>query len=141
PPDAGYYRITVKREHHGAASGYLHSRLAVADRLDVGAPRGTFILDPTRAPVLLISVGIGATPVLAMLQALAEEHSDRQIWWLHGARSSLDHSFAAEAKTLLAALPNVSAHVSYSRPGPNDIEGRDFDSAGRLTASVLAVIE
>ena len=107
PPGAGFYRITVKREHDGVASGYLHTRLAVGDELDVGAPRGTFILDGTHAPVLLISAGIGVTPVLAMLQALAEEHSDREIWWLHGARSSRDHAFAAEAKALLASLPNV----------------------------------
>ncbi len=138
PPDAGYYRITVKREHDGAASGYLHTRLSVGDQLDVAAPRGTFILDKTRAPVLLISVGIGATPVLAMLQALAKEHSEREIWWLHGARSSRDHSFAAETRTLLASLPKVRTHVYYSRPGPSDREGRDFDTAGRLTASVLA---
>ena len=116
PPDAGYYRITVKREHDGTASGYLHTRLAVGDRLDIAAPRGTFILDRTHAPVLLISVGIGATPVLAMLQALAEEHSDREIWWLHGARNRREHSFAAEARTLLASLPNVHTHVYYSRP-------------------------
>ena len=80
------------------------------------------------APVLLISAGIGATPVLAMLQALAKEHSEREIWWLHGARSSRDHSFAAEARTLLASLPKVRTHVCYSRPGPSDREGRDFDT-------------
>jgi ferredoxin-NADP reductase/MOSC domain-containing protein YiiM/ferredoxin len=141
PPDAGYYRISVKREHDGAVSGYLHTRLAVGDRLDVAAPRGTFILDRTHAPVLLISAGIGATPVLAMLQALAEEHSDREIWWLHGARGGPDHPFAAEARALLASLPNVRTHVYYSRPGPNDLEGRDFDSVGRLTASLLAELE
>jgi ferredoxin-NADP reductase/MOSC domain-containing protein YiiM/ferredoxin len=141
PPDAGYYRITVKREHDGAASGYLHTRLAVGDRLDIGAPRGTFILDQTDAPVLLVSAGIGATPVLAMLQALAKQHSDRAVWWLHGARSSRDQSFRAEAKGLLAALPNESAHVYYSRPGPNDVEGRDYDEPGRLTASVLAELD
>ena len=140
-PDAGYYRITVKRERDGAASGYLHTRLAVGDQLDIAAPRGTFILDRAHAPVLLISAGIGATPVLAMLQALAEEHSEREIWWLHGARSSRDHSFAAETRTLLASLPNVRAHVYYSRPGPHDREGRDFDSAGRLTPSVFAELE
>ena len=91
--------------------------------------------------MLLISAGIGATPVLAMLQALAEEHSDREIWWLHGARNRREHSFAAEARALLASLPNVRTHVYYSRPGPNDLEGRDFDSAGRLTASLLAELE
>src|SRR3954466_1639184 len=97
PPDAGYYRITVKREHEGTASGYLHTRLAVGDRLDIAAPRGTFILGETEAPALLISAGIGATPVLAMLHALAEEHSDREIWWLHAARNRAAHLYAAEA--------------------------------------------
>ena len=141
PPDAGHYRITVKREHDGAVSGYLHTRLSVGDRLDIAAPRGTFILDRTEAPVLLISAGIGATPVLAMLHALAKEHSEREIWWLHGTRSSRDHSFAAEARTLLASLPHVHTHVCYSRPDPNDLQGRDFDSADRLTASLLAELK
>ena len=143
PPDAGYYRVTVKRERGGAASGYLHTRLAVGDQLDIAAPRGTFILDRTQAPVLLISAGIGATPVLAMLQALVEAHSDREIWWLHGARNRREHSFAAEAQRLLAALPKANVHrqVYYSRPGPGDREGRDFDATGRLTGSVLAALE
>ena len=141
PPDAGYYRIAVKHEHDGAASGYLHTRLAVGDQLDIAAPRGTFILDRTDAPVLLISAGIGATPVLAMLQALAEEHSDREIWWLHGTRNRRQHSFAAEARGLLASLPNTHSHVYYSRPDADDLQGRDFDSAGRLTGSVLAELE
>jgi ferredoxin-NADP reductase/MOSC domain-containing protein YiiM/ferredoxin len=141
PPDAGYYRITVKHEHDGAASGYLHSHLRVGDQLDIAAPRGTFILDSTDAPVLLISAGIGATPVLAMLHALATAHTDREIWWLQGARSGRDHSFAAEARALLASLPKVRTHVYYSRPGPDDLEGRDFDNVGRLTASLLAELE
>jgi ferredoxin-NADP reductase/ferredoxin len=137
PPDAAYYRITVKHERDGAVSGYLHSRLGIGDQLEIAAPRGTFILDLTQAPVLLISAGIGVTPALAMLHALAEEHSEREIWWLHGARSSRDHSFAAESRALLASLPNVHTHVCYSRPGPDDLEGRDFDSVGRLTAPLL----
>ncbi|MGH2883645.1 MAG: MOSC domain-containing protein [Solirubrobacteraceae bacterium] len=141
PPAAGYYRITVKREHDGAASGYLHTRLAAGDHLDIAAPRGTFILDDTHAPALLISAGIGATPVLAMLQALAEEHSDREVWWLHGARNRREHSFGVEARSLLASLPNAHPHVYYSRPNPDDLKGRDFDSAGRLTGSVIAELE
>jgi ferredoxin-NADP reductase/MOSC domain-containing protein YiiM/ferredoxin len=141
PPGAGYYRITVKREEDGTASRYLHTRLRPGDQLDIAAPRGTFILDRTETPVLLISAGIGATPVLAMLHVLAEEHSEREIWWLHGARSSRDHSFAAEARALLASLPNVRTHICYSRPSADDVKGRDFDSAGRLTASLLAGLE
>jgi len=141
PPGAGYYRIAVKREHDGVASGYLHGRLAVGDQLEIAAPRGTFILDESPAPVLLISAGIGATPVLTMLHALVAEHSDREIWWLHGARSKREHSFAAEVRTLLAALPNAHAHVAYSRPDPADVRGRDFDSEGRLTAPLLAELD
>ena len=141
PPGADYYRISVKREPDGTASGYLHTRLDVGDQLDIAAPRGTFILDRTPAPVLLISIGIGATPVLGMLHALAQEHADREIWWLHGARCRREHPFAAEASTLLASLPNVRSRVYYSRPGSGDREGRDFDRTGRLTPSVLAELE
>ena len=84
----------------GVASGYLHTRLAVGDHLDIAAPRGTFIFDQTPAPVLLISAGIGAAPVLAMLQALAQERSDREIWCLYGARDGREHPFAAESRAL-----------------------------------------
>src|SRR3954453_3256457 len=136
-PGARDYRFTVKRERDGIASGYLHTHLAAGDQLDIAAPRGTFILARTHAPVLLISAGIGATPVLAMLHALAQEHSDRDIWWLHGTRGGRDHCFATEARRLLASLPNARTHVHYSRPGLDDREGRDFDHAGRLTPSVL----
>ncbi len=141
PPGAAYYRVTVKLERDGVASGYLNTHLAVGDQLDVGAPRGTFILDQTHVPVLLISAGIGATPVLAMLQALAQERTDREIWWLYGGRDGHEHPFAAETRALLATLPNARAYVFYSRPGPDDVKGRDFDSAGRLTAPVLAQLE
>ena len=137
-PDGGYYRIAVKREPQGAASGYLHERLRVGDRLQIGAPRGAFILGETEDPVLLISAGVGATPVLAMLHALAEQGSSREIWWLHGARSGLDDPFAAEARTLLASLPGACTRIYYSRPAAGDVEGRDYDAAGRLTAALLA---
>jgi ferredoxin-NADP reductase len=137
PARPGQY-ITLRLQPDKQERSVLRTRIAVGDQLEIAAPRGTFILDQTHAPVLLISAGIGATPVLSMLHALATEHSDREIWWLHGARSSREHSFAAEAGALLASLQNVRTHVCYSRPRPDDLEGRDFDSAGRLTASLLA---
>ena len=130
PPSASSYRFSVKRELEGTASGYLHTKLAVGDQLDVAAPRGTFILGSGQAPVLLISAGIGATPVMAMLHALAEEQSQREVWWLHAARSPRDECFAAEARTLLASLRNARVHVYYSRAG-----------TGRLTPTALAELE
>ena len=88
-PGADSYRISVKREQHGAASRYLHTRLRVGEQLDVAAPRGTFTLKPGDSPVLLISAGVGATPVLAMLHALAADRSEREIYWLHGSPQRL----------------------------------------------------
>ena len=138
PPGADYYRISVKHEPEGTASGYLHTRLRVGDRLEIAAPRGTFTLKPSSAPVLLISAGVGATPTLAMLHALAAERSEREIWWLHGARNGRDHPFAEEARSLLVSLATARGHVCFSRPAPDDVQGRDYDTAGRLSTTLLA---
>ena len=91
--------------------------------------------------MLLVSAGVGATPVLAMLHALAADRSEREIYWLHGARSGSDQSFAAESRTLLDALPNAHRHICFSRPGPDDIAGVDYQTEGRLSAAVLAALE
>jgi ferredoxin-NADP reductase/MOSC domain-containing protein YiiM len=141
PPDGAQYRISVKHEPFGAGSTYLHDTVRVGDVLDVAAPRGTFVLQPGPVPVLLVSAGVGATPVLAMLHALATARSEREIWWLHGARNRAEHPFAAEADALLAGLPNARHLVCYSRPDPSDRLGRDYDNAGRLSASVLTALE
>jgi ferredoxin-NADP reductase/MOSC domain-containing protein YiiM len=141
PPGAPYYRVSVKREPQGAASGYLSTELSVGDDMDIAAPRGTFILDRGDAAVVLVSAGVGATPVLAMLQALAKSRSEREVWWLHSARNGLEHPFAAEARDLLGALPNAHSCVHYTHPGAGDFEGNRFDATGRLTGSVLAELE
>jgi ferredoxin-NADP reductase/MOSC domain-containing protein YiiM/ferredoxin len=133
-PDRESYRISVKREPHGAASEYLHTRLRVGDVIDAGAPRGSFVLRPGERPVVLMSAGVGATPVLAMLHVLAAERSARPVWWLHGARNRAEHPFAQEARELLAQLPDAHRLVCYSHPGPDD-EG--FDVTGRLIGAVL----
>ena len=141
PPDAGSYRVSVKREPHGTGSQFVHARVHPGDQLDAAAPRGTFVLQPGETPVLLISAGVGATPVLAMLYALAASGSARDIWWLHGARSRAEEPFAAESRSLLASLARGHRHVCYSRPGPGDVQGRDYQTPGRLSASVLAALE
>jgi ferredoxin-NADP reductase/MOSC domain-containing protein YiiM/ferredoxin len=141
PPGARDYRISVKREEHGAASQYLHTQIRAGDLVEAAAPRGTFTLRQSATPVLLISAGVGATPVLAMLHALAADRSGRDIWWLHGARRRADEPFAAESRALLAVLPHAHRHVCYSSPGPDDVLGRDYDTAGRLSAAVLATLD
>ena len=136
-PDAGTYRISVKLEPHGIASSYLNHHLESGVVVDVAAPRGDFVLDDGTGPVLLISAGIGVTPVLSMLHQLAESRSDRDTWWLHGARGPHEHPFAAEAHDLLALLPHAREHVFYSNATLAERQ-RAHAASGRLTKGVLA---
>ena len=138
PPGASSYRISVKREPHGAGSQYIHARLRAGDLLQTAAPRGTFLLRSGASPVLLISAGVGATPVLAMLHSLAAAKSQRAIWWLHGARSRDEEPFAAESRALIDALPDGHRHICYSHPGAGDVQGRDYQTAGRLSPDVIS---
>ncbi|HEU4945551.1 MAG TPA: MOSC and FAD-binding oxidoreductase domain-containing protein [Kribbella sp.] len=133
-------RVSVKRD--GRASTIVHDRIKVGDQLEVGAPRGSFVLEPAGqdGTVVLISAGIGVTPVLAMLGALAERRSRRAVTWIHVARRGAEHAFAHEAREMIAMLPRATSYVLYTRPGPADRLGDDFDAAGRLTRERLAAM-
>src|SRR5260370_39983799 len=96
-PGARPYRISVKREPNGAASSCLDREVQPGAMLEAAAPRGDFVLDDGPGPVLLISAGIGVTPVLSMLHELAAARSTRDVWWIHGAREQREHPLAAEA--------------------------------------------
>ena len=91
----------------------------------MAAPRGRFTLNAGDTPVLLLSAGIGATPVLAMLHALARHGPTREVWWLHGARNSGEHPFAAEVRTCSRSC-RTPGHICYSAPLPTDRVGRDY---------------
>jgi ferredoxin-NADP reductase len=136
-PSASYYRVSVKREAHGAASAYVDDVLQVGDIVHASAPRGSFILRQGDTPVVLLSAGIGVTPVLAMLHTLAAESSTREIWWLYGTRNGREHPFAEETRGLLSALPRGHSHICYSSPDPEDRPNVDFDAPGRLNMRVL----
>jgi ferredoxin-NADP reductase/MOSC domain-containing protein YiiM len=137
PPSTDHYRISIKVEPNGAAGTYLRDHVHVGDALDVSSPRGSFVLQTRERPLLLLSAGIGVTPVLAMLYALAEARSTRRVLWVHAARDREHHPFAAEVSRLMLALPRGRSYVCYSRPGARDKIGEDFDSAGHLSPSVL----
>ena len=137
PVSTERYRISVKIERNGATGSYLREHIRVGDALDVTLPRGSFTLQSGERPVVLLSAGIGATPVLAMLYALAKERSTRQVWWLHATRDRQHHPFAAEVRRLVLALARGHIYVCYSRPGPHDEIGEDFDATGHLSRSVF----
>ncbi len=131
------YRISVKIEPDGAAGNYLREHLRVGDRLDVSSPRGSFILQPAERPIVLLSAGIGATPVLAMLQALAAASSTRQVMWLHTARDGQHHPFAGEVRRLMSGLTNGRSYIYYTKPDASDKTGEDFNATGRFSRSVF----
>ena len=139
-PAASAYRISVKHEPHGTASSYLTRKLQPGAILEAAAPRGDFVLDADDGSVLLISAGIGVTPVLSMLHQLAAARSTRNIWWIHGARGAREHPLAAEAHALLAALPHSREHVFYSAATPPE-RHRARAAAGRLTKDNLAGLD
>ncbi len=136
-PSSEQYRISVKIEPHGAAGTYLNSRVQTGDVLDVSTPRGSFVLQPGDGPVVLLSAGIGATPVLAMLHALAASASTREVWWLYGARNRQHHPFAVETRGLLQTLARGRRHILYSKPDAEDHLGPDFDGAGHLAIPIF----
>jgi ferredoxin-NADP reductase/MOSC domain-containing protein YiiM len=131
------YRISVKIEPNGAAGTYLRDHVRVGDALGVSSPRGSFILQSGERPVVLLSAGIGETPVLAMLYALAAARSTRQVLWLHAARDGQHHPFAAEVRRLMLSLTHGRGYVCYSRPEARDKMGEDFDATGHLSRSVF----
>jgi ferredoxin-NADP reductase/MOSC domain-containing protein YiiM len=135
------YRVSVKREDHGAASTYVDDELRVGDIIGVSAARGSFTLRPGNTPVVLLSAGIGVTPVLAMLHALAAETSTREIWWLYGTRNGREHPFAEEVRGLLEGLANHRSIICYSSPDLQDRPGIDFNSAGRMDVRILKQLD
>jgi MOSC domain-containing protein YiiM/ferredoxin-NADP reductase len=136
-PTTASYRISVKREAHGAAGAYVDNEIQLGDIVQASAARGSFTLRPGDTPVVLVSAGIGVTPVLAMLHALAAEDSKREIWWLYGTRNGREHPFAAESRGLLKRLAHGHSHICYSAPAAEDRLDVDYDAHGRLTMGVL----
>jgi ferredoxin-NADP reductase/MOSC domain-containing protein YiiM len=114
-PTTGTYRISVKREDHGVVSRWLHAHVEPGSVIEAAAPRGDFCLTEDDTPVVLISAGIGVTPVLAMLHALSAAHSTRDIWWLHTVRNPETQAFAAEVTALIESLPHARQRVVYTQ--------------------------
>jgi ferredoxin-NADP reductase/MOSC domain-containing protein YiiM len=136
-PSEKQYQFGIKPEPAGPMGRFLAETARVGEVIETSSPRGSFVLRKTDAPVAFVSAGIGVTPVLAMLRALANERSQRDVWWIFGARNRAEHPFADDSSELVRALPNARSHVRYSSPERADRGGLDYDAAGRLDAGVL----
>ncbi|CAN5633469.1 MOSC and FAD-binding oxidoreductase domain-containing protein [soil metagenome] len=138
----GTYRISVKRGS-GSGSRSLYDEVRTGDSLLVSAPRGSFTLRGSDRPIVLLSAGIGATPVLSILHGLAAKQASpaRRVWWCYGTRSSSEHPFAQEVRNALEMIPDSRSFVAYSKPGGLDRLGIDCDVFGRLSVLSLKKLE
>jgi len=137
-PSAEGYRISVKREQMGLASSFLHDMVDPGAILDTRTPAGDFMLSGTGRPVALISAGIGVTPMVSMLHALAAEGAERPVWFVHGARDGSHHPLAQEVRELAGRRAGIATHIAYSQPRPEDRLGEDYHSEGRIDGALLA---
>ncbi len=135
-PEAGRYRISVKREPQGLASRYLHDALEVGAIVPARAPAGDFVLDHGTRPAVLVSAGVGMTPMVSMLHALAAQPT-RPVHFVHGARDGRHHALADEVRRTVATRENAALHVAYSRPLAEDHQGEHYDSEGRVDGALL----
>ena len=140
-PAVDHFRISVKSEWNGIGSSFLCNHTQEGDVLEVSAPRGIFALRPSQNPVVLLSAGVGATPVMSMLHALAAEGSQQEIWWIFGSRNRADHPFAEESRSLLKQLVHGRGYIVYSRPAAIDRIGIDFDAPGHIDIALLERID
>ena len=138
-PDADYYRVSIKRETPpGLSSNYFHDHVQPGARLCIKSPRGDFWLDPgDDTPVVLVSAGVGLTPMISMLNSIVAAGSGRPVWFIHGTRSGREHAMGEHVRSLAAERDNVHLHVRYSRPVPGDVEGNNHDGTGHVTVDIL----
>ena len=146
-PSANHYRLTIKREtappdrpdaYPGAASNFFHDQVDVGSKVLAQSPRGRFLLDPSREhPVVLLSGGIGLTPLVSMLTTIVESGSRCQTWFIHGARNGREHAMGDLVRQLSDGHDHIRTHVRYSRPFPEDTVGRDYDDEGHVDIRLL----
>lgn len=135
-------RISVKREETGTASRHLHDAVAVGDTIEAMAPRGDFMLNrESDRPVVLLSAGVGITPMIAMLNELVREGARtgdfRQVFFIHGARDGAEAAFGRHLTRLALQVPGVNLHIRFSRPRVEDVLGEDYASTGRVDLELI----
>ena len=146
-PNPDSYRLSIKQEPApadapelpaGVSSNYFGDQVEVGATLRVGAPRGKFHLDPAgERAVVLLSAGVGLTPMVSMLNTIVHGGAGRAVWFVHGSRNGREHAMGAHVRRLAQEHENVHVHIRYSQPDPDDVEGREFDSRGRVDIGLL----
>ncbi|MEP9378775.1 NO-inducible flavohemoprotein [Aquabacter sp. CN5-332] len=138
-PNDDHYRISVKREANGqGGSRYLHDTIQLGDILEVTPPAGDFFLgDTLQRPVVLLSGGVGLTPMVSMVETIAAAHPGLEAHYVHGTMSSATHAMDAHVRSLARAHGGISVSTFYSEPAPHDALGQSHDVSGMITMDWL----
>ena len=146
-PNSEFYRVSIKREPAppdqpdlppGLSSNYFHDGVEVGTKLRVGAPRGKFHLDQeSERAIVLLSGGVGLTPMISMMNAIVGSGSGRPVWFIHGVRNGREHAMGGHVRRIAEENDNIHVHIRYSDPDPDDVAGRDYDSPGRVDIPLL----
>lgn len=132
------YRITVKREEMGAASRYLHDEVQVGDEIEARMPAGNFfVIAEQTTPLVLISNGIGITPLFHILERISKANPARQVYWIHATENSDSHTFKSDITSCSTRMQNFSSFTVYRRPNETDRLGQDYDSTSYLDTESL----
>jgi nitric oxide dioxygenase len=132
-PGGSQFRISVKREPDGHVSQLLHDGTAAGSVLDVSMPYGDFTLDvEAETPVVLLSGGVGLTPMLSMLQTIAARPTPRKVHFVYAARNKEAHAMRGELAAIMEGNANVTRAVYYEAVGEGDVKGVDYDWEGRV---------
>lgn len=135
------YRLSIKRDARGLVSRHFHDELGEGSVIRATRPAGEFVLPKTRDPLVLISAGVGVTPMMAMLHGLQGDNSRRTVWFVHGARNGRQHALGEEARSLINRRENTHLRVFYSSPEQNDVRGEDYHQKARIAAADVLGLE
>jgi ferredoxin-NADP reductase len=141
PQDAPSLRIAVKREVDGAGGIYMHEQVHDNDILEISAPRGTFTLSESKDPLVLLSAGVGVTPLLSILHQVAYRDPDRELWWIHSCRNGAYEAFRDEVRNLGLQLSAFRRVMIYSTPANQELCGTDYDIKGHLDLEQLQAMQ
>ncbi len=146
-PGKDYYRISVKREDElqdkpqGCVSSFLHRHIQEGDRIQVSAPTGDFVLDTVKQiPVVLLSGGVGITPMVSMLNTVIEQQPERKVTFVHAAINSRYHALHEEVAQKALENINVNQYICYESPTEEDRVKHNFDKEGYIDLGWLQSI-
>ncbi|MGI8384253.1 NO-inducible flavohemoprotein [Robertmurraya sp. P23] len=142
-PEKEYYRISVKKETsssehipNGKVSTYLHDTIQEGDTLEVTAPAGDFVLDvESTEPVVLLSGGVGITPMISMLNTIASKQPNRKVTFIHAAINGTTHAMHEHVKELSNKSENIEYYLCYEKPTEMDVLNNEFDKEGYIDLS------